>query len=313
MIEHPVDPSSLVCTDMQLDISYLLDNDGRRFGTPTKAQRDLNTLNYLCMIKDENFVPQRNPFTWNWMDQNQQMDFHGVQSVNRNVFRDYIHDQIINYVKNICIHTSAWTDHSWDSTSYKATLTPGQDPTIVKSTSGEKVLEYTFSHSSEDDTSSVGLINYGKLNLESKTEVNVVFKDRTIIVTQSLGIYTAVRQQYSTVSGWIVRKTITDTYTLGVNEHGQLQVVQTSDTVDTSEDPNANGFIDFFTGGINGVKNSIKNSARNFAMVVLTSLPISIAQSFIFPGGRTFAFKDVEFSRFQDLTTKITYVDNFEK
>jgi len=264
------------------------------------------------MIKDENFIPQRNPFTWNWIDQNQIMDFHGVMSVNRNVFRDYIENQIYGYVKHICIHTSSWTDHSAFTTSYRATLTPGQEPTLVKATTGAKVLDYSYTHESEDDTSKVGLANYGKLYLKSETNVAVEFKDRAIIVTQSLNIYASIRQQYTTVNGWMVRKTIVDSYNLSVNQKGQLEVKQITKLDDTSENPNTNGFENFFTGGINGVKESIRNSAVSFAMTVLSSLPIEIAQSFIFPGGRTFAFKDVEFSKNQDLTTKITYVDNFE-
>jgi hypothetical protein len=48
------------------------------------------------------------------------------------------------------------------------------------------------------------------------------------------------------------------------------------------------GFMDGFDDSINGVINS--------------------SQSFVFPGGNTFAFKDVVFSDGQDLISHITYV-----
>jgi hypothetical protein len=43
------------------------------------------------------------------------------------------------------------------------------------------------------------------------------------------------------------------------------------------------------------------------------SIPAATIKSFVFPGGRVFAFKDVRFSSHQDLVAEITYVTPTDK
>jgi len=309
-VEHQQDTASLVMTDFQFYIDPMKDGNGRDIASPTKAQRDMSTLCYLCMIKNEDIRSQKVPFTWNWLEQNQMNDCHGVISINRNVLRDYIERTLTNIVKSDCIWVSSWTDHDAFSTSYKATLRSGQEPTLSKPATGKEVLNYTYSSESYDDTSHEGLMNYGNMRLQSTTGVTVEFEGNLITIVQNLKIFMSVRQQYTTVSGDVVRKKLTDKYTIAVNEHGQLKVNLESIPEDTSEDPSAGGFENLFT-QVNHVKDEIKNGVTSFVSSQLHDIPIEIANGFIYPGGKVYTFKDVQFSNNQDLVSKITYVDNF--
>jgi len=227
-------------------------------------------------------------------------------------FRDHIEYRMTPQVKTCCIWVSSWTSHTDVpiNVEYKATLKNNQEPTIEKPSSGKQVLKYSYSCESSDDTSKVGLATYGKLELRSNTLVTVEFEGSSITIVQTLSIFMYLRREYTSISGNIVSRKITDKYDIAINQAGELKVNLVSTPEDSSEDPSTNIFEDLFT-SINGIKSSIRDAARDFVNTQLHDIPVDIAQGFIYPGGRTFAFKDVQFSSGGDLVSKITYVDNF--
>jgi hypothetical protein len=107
----------------------------------------------------------------------------------------------------------------------------------------------------------------------------------------------------------VVDKQITDTYTIGVNNEGQIvAALQSSKTADNSQKPGVSGFLDFFT-DVNEFFNAVELWAQACTETSLTDVPVSFVQSFIFPGGATFSFADAGFSDDQDLVSHITYAD----
>jgi hypothetical protein len=80
----------------------------------------------------------------------------------------------------------------------------------------------------------------------------------------------------------------------------------TSTRTDNSKNPSTNSFLNFWT-DLNSIIDSIKDWARNVVPTALTDVPVSVLQDFVFPGGKTFTFTQVAFSKAGDLTSEISY------
>ncbi|OKL60422.1 hypothetical protein UA08_03976 [Talaromyces atroroseus] len=68
----------------------------------------------------------------------------------------------------------------------------------------------------------------------------VQFKDSSIIITQHIEFYVYIRFKYNSEEADVLRKTITDTYSLVVDTHGKLQVAHDPKEDDTSEQVSIN-------------------------------------------------------------------------
>ena len=146
------------------------------------------------------------------------------------------------------------------------------------------------------------------MTLSPSYTLTATFDGDTIVFEQHLLVYLYARALQTSASGNIVDKTITDTYTLSVTDDGRLTTTASAPkTTDNSQDPSRSGFLNFFT-GINDIVNDVKTWVDKFVPTDFTDIPASVAQSFVFPGGQTFAFKSVSFSQDQDLISEITYV-----
>jgi hypothetical protein len=147
-----------------------------------------------------------------------------------------------------------------------------------------------------------------KMTLTPSMNVSVQFIGNTIVITQTLLIYIYIRVMQSSESWNATNITITDTYTLAVDQNGQLTASLNSVKQDNSDPtPSANWFIELFT-GLDELVKDVDDWTKGFAQTRFTSLPLNIAQQFVFPGGKTFTFKDVVFSDNQDLVSHISYV-----
>jgi hypothetical protein len=113
------------------------------------------------------------------------------------------------------------------------------------------------------------------------------------------------RQSY----GNIVDKTITDTYTLSVTAQGGLTANLATTSADHSQILEVGGFVNFWGSDINNIIDTVTNTVRNFVSPSFRDIPLAVVQDFVFPGGKTFAFKTVGFSDHQDLAGHITYAD----
>jgi len=295
----PPDQSSLVLTDMSMEVSQYIDPN-----TKTGDNNNLNTLNYLCATNG-NALPPPTPFDWNWVEQPEEANFNGAMAINRNTFCKYFQNQLTGYVMHNCY--AAWVK-VWLSglkVNFSWHLTPGQAPTITTPPTGAEVLTYYYTSSAFHQAGLHG--DMGRMRLTSTYSASVSFSGNTIVIVQNLTVTVYVRSLANSLSWNPVNKTITDTYTLAVTEGGNLTASLNSVTKDDSDPtPSKNWFIELFT-DLNDLANDVAKWASNFSATALHDMPVNVAQQFVFPGGKTFAFKDVAFSENQDLVAHISY------
>ena len=122
---------------------------------------------------------------------------------------------------------------------------------------------------------------------------------------QNLWLKLYVRHLQSHAEGNAIRKQIIDTYTLKVGPAGAMQTLMTSALADTSENLSTNSITNIFT----NLGNIVSGLQTSVSQTSLSDFPMSKLQAFIFPGGRTFAFSNFNFSDHGDLTAAINYVD----
>jgi hypothetical protein len=294
------DPSTLKLTNMAIEISSYIDPANN-----TADNNNLNSLNYLCEVNGKAPTPAV-PFNWNWVEKSEESSFDGVIAINRNTFANYFKNQLYGYVITNCYaaNVRVWMDGL--SVDYSWNLTPGQAPTITTPATGAEVLHFSYA-SNADDWAGLGG-DMGEMKLAPTTTVSVSFTGNTIVITQNLLINVYVRVMQSWQQWNAVNITITDTYTLAVGQNGSLTATLTSNRVDNSDPaPQTNWFIELFT-GLNDLVNNVDGWTKNFFSPRIQDIPVSTAQQFVFPGGKTFTFKDVVFSENQDMVSHISYV-----
>ncbi|BDT90369.1 MULTISPECIES: hypothetical protein [Nocardia] len=303
-------PATLTLTDFNFQVSPFLGSDGQEIANPTKEQRDLATLNYLCAA-DKDALPPPVKFGWNWVDTLSESD--GVIAINRNTFGNYFYHQLKDYVPGNCMlpSVSVWeSGFLGDTTNYKWSLTPGQSPTVTqgKDTSGATVLTFHYAPPSQHDEAHWLGEAVGGMTLSTSFDLSVTFQGNTITISQHLVVYAEVWHTPSSGDkGNVVDKTINETYTLDVDQNGRLV---TSDpaiqNIDNSYKLHTSGFLAWIA-NIQDLENDIQNWLKCIAPCNLKALPVSIVDNFVFPGGKTFTYKNVNFSDHQDLVSHITY------
>ncbi|KAL8640875.1 MAG: hypothetical protein Q9228_002258 [Teloschistes exilis] len=305
-------PATLIPTDLNMMVQPLIDPTTHQpYAKPSDAQADLATLDYLCACYNKILKPAV-PFTWDWMNTQDAKQYHGIISVNRNTFAGYIRDQLMPSIpKNCLIPTATITMKDLGTKKeYAAHVSSGGVAAFSMPAAGANVLTLHYEQQADDYAGSNDL--EGEIHLKPSLDVNVYFQNDNIVITQHLNIYLKVRSLQTTVSGNIIDYTLKDTYYLGVDKDGKITVNASHEPlVDHSETPGTDAFVNLFT-GINGIVSYVKNQV-SFTSTTFQSFPISVVQNFVFPGGKTFAFKKVAFSNFQDLTSAITYAQATNK
>ena len=301
------DPSTLHLTDLNLEVDPFVGTNGQAVANPTPEQQDLFTLNYLCAANG-NRLPPPVQFPWNWVDnQTEQADFDGVVAVNRNAFVNYFKNQLASYVSQNCYNASVRLTLSGMDVDYSYNLAGGQTPTVTAPATGTTVLYYSYHPASVGDKAGLNG-DLGQMDVQPSFDLSVTFSGDAITVEQHLVIFVRIQVLATSDGGNVVDKTITDTYTLAVDDTGQLATRMTSTSSDQSRTPAVNGFLNFFT-GVNALIANISAWTQSIAQTSFTDIPVSVVQNFVFPGGKTFVFKDALFSDNQDLVAHITYAE----
>jgi hypothetical protein len=298
-------PSTLTMTDLNFEVSPLRGTNGQPIPNPTPAQQDAFTLNYLCAANGRS-LPGPSEFTWNWMEMADEANFDGVIAINRNSLRSYFQHSLQNVPGQNCYRPSVRVTAEGLSAKYEWTMNPGGVPQVTTPATGPTVLSYSYSATASDVAGLNGDI--GQLRLSPSFTMDVSFVGNQIVITQHLLIYVRIQSLQTAADGNVVDKTIVDTYTVTANEYGQLVASLHSSESDKSQTPSVNGFLNFFT-RVNDLMNDVANWARSVTSTRLADIPVSVVQSFVFPGGKTFVFKDASFSANQDLVGHITYAD----
>lgn len=305
-VANAPDNSSLRLTGIEREVGPLLDGNGVVIPTPTPAQKQAYTLEYLCAANN-NPLPGIASFNWNWIDPADIDNMSGVISINRNTLGTYYKNVLMPIVSRSCL--KPWTSitaHMMGSLDTSYSLTPYQTPqSAVISDSGPTVL--TISYASNADNNDKSGLTYGELDLHSSYSCTVSFSGNTITIVQNLLIYLYVEFDYTSASGNVVNTTITDTFTLSVDQNGNLVSTHTTASQDNSQSPDFGWFMKLIS-TFQNIPDGVKAYAQNVASLELTGIPAQSIQSFVFPGAKVFTYKNVAFSDNQDLVTAITYV-----
>jgi hypothetical protein len=183
----------------------------------------------------------------------------------------------------------------------------GQAPTVSFPDSGRTILSYSYKGTASD----VAGINAaaGKMEVSCTFDMTVSVEGNEIVIVQHLVTWMYIRRWATEASGNVVDKQITDTYTVGVDDQGNLRAaLKSSDLADNSQQPEANPFLNFWE-NVQSYTDIAAKFMGSLSTGNLTDVPVSFIQNFIFPGGSTFCFADAGFSDYQDLVSHITYAD----
>ena len=313
------DPSTFTLTALGLEVSPYVN--------PTTQQQDipsLNTLNYLGAINN-NSLPASVQFGWNWVEQPEEADFNGVVSIRSDNFIEWMRSQFslsLNSItfKPVC---KCWSDSMLElsyNLSFQQDTSP-QSYTVISPRTTDangfiQVLSFSYTQSSEQDGHTPLYAAWGDLMCTYTASSIVAIKGNQIKINTSTNAYLHVNVEGGVTEGNFASYTSEIICTLSVNQYGKLvSDVSTPNIVDKSEEPDVSGWSKFVTLGqvtkmINSMRSTMQNVLTKFMVGFDDSINglINSSQSFVFPGGNTFAFKDVVFSEGQDLISHITYV-----
>jgi hypothetical protein len=302
-------PSTLTLTNLNMEVCPFVGTNGLPVAHPSTDQQRLATLSYLCEANGH-LLPPAVAFNWNWIDPSEAADSHGVIATNKTPFVTFFKNELLDYVEQNCFAPSVkvWYDSGEGKTYFQPNLERGQAPTITAADTGATVLSFSYSSYAADQADLGG--DMGRAELKPEFNLDVKFAGTTITIEQHLLIYLYLKGYWGVnKSGNIIDKKIADTYTLSVTSQGGLTATLTTTSSDNSVRLATSGWEDFWGGGLQSVIDAVSEWARAFTSPSFKDIPINVVQDFVFPGGRTFAFKNVAFSDNQDLVSHITYAD----
>ncbi|MCJ1288432.1 hypothetical protein MMC26_007789 [Xylographa opegraphella] len=298
------DPSVLALTGLEWEVSPLFN-----VANPTPAQQDATTLNYLCAVNGHQLAAPA-AFDWNWVEPSDVDTESGIIAINRNVIANHVLQELLPIATACCVKADFSTTAHWQGkASYYWDLYPDQKPSSVWVTpSGPNVINISYTTNYDSHVESDGATT-AALQILPSYSCNVTFSANIITVAQHIVFRVYVRFDSSSETVNVVDTTITDEYTISVDQNGSLQTTKTSSkTEDHSQSPYESGILNFFT-NLNNLMDDIKKNISAFSATKLKSIPFDHLQNFIFPGARVFTFKSAMFSTGQDLLCAITYVD----
>jgi hypothetical protein len=301
-----VAPASIAVTD----VNFFTPNAVGDTGAPL-------TLNYLCAAGGDALPDTTHAgFGWNWIEPSEKLLYHGVAALNRNTLARYIGSApffpgggtLLWYVSNNCYRPSVTV--SLDGASqvvYSFGATPGHSPTNLNfPAAGGQLIAYSYRADASDQAGAGG--DLGRLKIATSYDLTVNIQNGEIVIVQHLVFWTSMQHLATAAEGNVVDKTIIDTYSVAVDDSGRLVVALKSTTgTDNSQRPEVDGFLDFWT-NVNEYIDTVASWAQTLTSGHLKDVPVSFADSFVFPGGATFTFADAAFSENFDLVSHITYV-----
>lgn len=314
------DPSTLTLTNMVLEVSP--------FQPVTGPTSDLNTLNYLCAV-DGDGLPAAAPFGWNWLETGDEANFDGVIAIKRIEFLNYLNTTCSPDLADLNIVPSVSMTHSGETmySTWSFTKPGGAGQAFTVQPIGQAqvdgftpILAYALNNNSSDDTHDAlhtlkmnGTFNYS-------VTVNIGVSGNTIRMKTHIVVYLNFWYggydggQLASFDGNVIDYTNTVDYTMSVAGGAMVVREETSTVQDNSQRLNDSGWDQFIVGGMVDCMNDITNYLKPVAQSSMTAFASDIASSlngyrgWVFPGGKTFSFKDVSFSDYQDFVSRITYV-----
>ena len=285
--------------------------------TASKVSAELTTLDYLCAGAGHSLPPVKS-FDWAWVDQKEMGDIDGVCALNRAELVRHLHSQLDGHYRN-----NRWAldpifiELKWDLVHYEVKYGVVQLDTGwnqgTKSTyevsetrsepaTGEQLLEWNFKGHGYSSSWAASWQNEGRTDYT----ITVTARGNQLIVVQHLVVYARVQMTAFFVrEANLIDLTITDTFTLGCTADGRLSATSDSKTDDQSQKIDGSWAVPELALEYRIVQGQVRKQIGQAAV----SIPLSLVNSMVFPGGKGFLFKDAFFSAHQDLVTHISYAD----
>ncbi|MGB0522680.1 MAG: hypothetical protein ACPGJS_06955 [Flammeovirgaceae bacterium] len=311
--------ATFIPTDLNFEISSYKDANGQ---TDTNEQAAY-TLNYLVMGYKHQ-MPPAVPFTWNWVDSDQLNQYSGTVAIRKEVFVDFLYNIFSKALSNLYAVPQAQTACTCsEGATYEFNLKVPSNPSpqeFQKINQGDHLLTYSFNppgcNDSAQATCSDGTQLKSKISVAYSVQSDVYLKGNQITVKTTSKIYGDMKSSDTKgshywgveVSGDFANFTDTRTFTLSTDSQGKLSVTHGGvGLVDDSSKPDHEQFEHICSNMNESVRTRLADMVKGYEGEIFDGL--NSAYGWVFPGGQTFAFKDVAFSDSQDLVSNVNYKD----
>lgn len=318
----PINKPSMVPTYIKLGISGFIEKDDKH-----NNKSPLTTLNYLMMTdNDPPITRQFVGFDWNWVGEKDKSEYNGCMAIKREKFVQFLRDMLCGKgstqgpINEICFlpSTTAYISH-FGETKFTAGLSVDHSHIsgLKASPSGAQVLslQYAKHHESHDD-------NWNTPEVENELRYTLTFTvslvGNEIRMTIHSEIYSRIKADLFNAggsSGRIGGYNLNPVYSIGVQSDGRLfaslkkgtdKLTPVPKDVSSSFLASLSGSSDLLSKEADNFDTFARNHLQGFQNSINEFLQNS-GQLFIFPGGKTFTFKNPTFSDHQDLIAELTY------
>lgn len=303
---------SLIPTDMSFLISPQYNPDGS-----TATETYLYTLNYLVM-SDNNHLPAPNVFPWNWVETSEEDDFQGTSTVRKADFVSFINQCFSRALYEICAIPTVEFDVDGLEVHVNGSYHLDNSPHSFSVVNDGSNHVLTFSYSQQASESDHNLVVWGSLTIKTNAQSDVYFENNSIRNVTTVNAWVDLDCEGGTVKGYASNYTINTIYQMSIDAYGKLvislasgypQMIDNGTTLDASlwAEISTFGTINDVVGKLDDHFSSLQNYLSSYSTDILNMLNGSNA--WVYPGGQTFAFKDIKFSDYLDLVAHVTYVD----
>lgn len=312
--------ATYIPTNLALAASPVVGSDGSAIDVKqlTEVERGVNTLDYLCVI-DNHPLPQTIAPTWNWINPDESKQSHGVIAIKHSIFMQRLAPSLIVQAQNCCVWPIAnshaktvvlYTDPvQWSKDDDGASASQLViDQSVQSSGDGMRMFHASFEQS---DSGCNGSQHdpICAIDIKWSYSMDVLFRpdDDSFSIKQNLTVHLKYRSLSTTEEGDIVSRAQNTTVKFAPLSTGELQTEISNNLVNNDQQLNTSSANDFFL-HINDKIAAIEDRVK-LATPDLSMLHIDKLRGFVFPGGKVFSFKKVQWADSGDLLTYITYAD----
>jgi hypothetical protein len=297
------------------------------------TQQDFYTLNFLCAANN-NPLPAPAAFNWNWIDAapvSPTPPPNGAVAVKSTSFINWLANLLSPPLNIACPTAQCNCGISGGDMNYMIELNPNATPQQYTILTVEPAYEgfihaLTFTYNSVPPVSHGGSTWYllwGSLGC-TYTFISDVYignnaagTNGQIKIVNEIVVNLAFDLEHTYTSGNFADYSATMVFDMGVGPFGNLNAaIEPYTVVDTSEPPDPSWVQSDLTAGaakscIDTAQAGVQDAIQAFMTDLNNAMKLDLLnpQSFVFPGGKTFVFKDALFSTVGDLVAHITYVN----
>lgn len=318
--DKSVQPPTLTPTFVDFCITPYTDSNGN------KSNPNLDTLNYLLMVN--NNIPPKTPpsgFNFNWVTDEQ---IHGVMAIREDEFSSFVINQLNPLLKSLCPVMHCKADGSLPSPNDAVIqLNPGVDHTFNSNFNASTGQIASYSYTTSDSSNDSGFAYSITVSGNYSQTTNILLTTNTIkltgAITASGDLFNSAMASHSeekmpnTTYNWSVELELD----FDAQNNGQLNlnIINpnfNSDPVVENHDQSwwekflegLGGFMQSYTQNLGDLRGSVSVGIEGNITTNLKTI-LATTNHFIFPGAKTFAFKNPQFSNVKDLVSNITYLN----